>query len=613
MKKTKRFLMLLCLVAIFAIIFTVSASAAGEITDGYYKYRILENDTVEITAYIGNEETVIIPEEFDGKKVTKIGEESFYGVDATKIVLPSGTELIDWFAFCYCENLETVVFNEGLKIIEPMAFANCRAIEEINLPESLEEIGWGVFDDAAERIEELVIPGSLKSCDMNDILESGEPYSQIGVHKLLKEVVFNEGVENIEISNSPCTGLKYVYVPVSVKTLDVGSFFSDRAFESIIYAGSSEQWAGVKLGDKLKKLIDNKEISVHIESEHTTEKMKYVMPSCGSYGYTAGEYCETCDAWISGHEVLISYDKHDYKYIGYLGDGDPAESINKATFEEEGYKIEECIYCADRRETTIPKVASVTLSTTNYVYNGKNRTPKVTVKDSEGNQLVKNVDYKLTISSSRSGIGRYTINVDLIGDYYGYKSVYFYIRPAAPKTIKATRTTTSVKLTWDKADGAAGYVVYRYDNVSDSYKRIKTTTATSYTDKELTAGTKYTYKVIPYGRSKLNNVYYSKQNIIIETATKTKTPSITVSSSSKTKAVVKWNNVSGESGYQVWYSTSKDGTYKRFGNAKANATSLTVTSLTSGKTYYFKVRTYTKTDSGYVYGDYSTAKAIKIK
>lgn len=517
MKKNKRILLFSVLIAVLSMLFAASVSAAGEITDGYYKYRVLDNGTVEITDYIGTEDEIIIPEEFDGKKVTKIGEESFYGVDATKVVLPSGTELIDWFAFSYCENLETVAFNEGLKTIDTMAFANCRALEEINLPESIEKISWGAFDDAAETIEELVIPGNVKSCDINEILESNEPNTAYSVHKLLRKVAFNEGVEIIKISNTACTGLKYVYVPASVKKLDTGVLYTDRAFEAIIYAGSSEQWAEVELGENIKKLIDKKEISVHIESEHTTEKKKYVMPSCGSYGYTSGEYCETCDAWISGHEIIVSYDKHDYQ----LSDSDPAESIEAATFEEHGYKLEECIFCGDRKTTIIPKVTSVTLSTTNYVYNGKNRTPKVTVKDSEGNVLVKNRDYKLTVPSKRSGIGKHRILVELTGDYYGYKYVYFYIRPA--------------------------------------------------------------------------------------------TPGARVASTAKGRATVAWTDIDGETGYQVWYSTSKNGGYKKISNYKADTVKIYKTGLQSGKTYYFRVRAYTKTNSGYVYSNFSTAKALTIR
>lgn len=58
-------------------------------------------------------------------------------------------------------------------------------------------------------------------------------------------------------------------------------------------------------------------------------------------------------------------------------------------------------------------------------------------------------------------------------------------------------TTTSQTLKWSKSTGATNYYVYRYDSSSDSYKRIATTTETSYTVKNLKKGTKYSYKIKP--------------------------------------------------------------------------------------------------------------------
>ena len=336
-------------------------------------------------------------------------------------------------------------------------------------------------------------------------------------------------------------------------------------------------------------------------------------PSCDGTGHV-GYFACPCGKWYWDAEGTNPIENEEDILIPPTGAHNEEQVVTKATTSKNGKIVTKCSECGETLSTqTIAKVTSFTLSTTDYVYDGKNKTPKVTVKDANGKQLTKNVDYKTSIASSRSNIGKYYVKVTLIGNYEGTKNVYFYIRPGVPTKLTATQSTSYVKLTWDKAPGAAGYSVYRYDKATDSYKKLKATTALTYTDKDVKAGTKYTYKVVPYGRSRLNNVYYSKGNIIIETATKTSTPSITVTSSSKTKALVKWNNVSGESGYQVWYSTSKDGTYKRFGNAKANATSLTVTGLTSGKTYYFKVRTYTKTDSGYVYGSWSNIKSVKVK
>ena len=95
---------------------------------------------------------------------------------------------------------------------------------------------------------------------------------------------------------------------------------------------------------------------------------------------------------------------------------------------------------------------------------------------------------------------------------------------------------------------------------------------------------------------------------------KPKAPSITdIYSKTKGKAVVKWANVTGESGYELYYASSKDGTYKKVNSYKANKLAGSKTKLKSGKKYYFKVRAYKKTSSGTVYSSWSAVKSVKIK
>ena len=55
---------------------TIGASAA-EITSEF-EYSILDNGTIELTRYTGNSSDVIIPDEIDNKKVTKVNEFCFY-------------------------------------------------------------------------------------------------------------------------------------------------------------------------------------------------------------------------------------------------------------------------------------------------------------------------------------------------------------------------------------------------------------------------------------------------------------------------------------------------------------------------------------------------------
>ena len=323
--------------------------------------------------------------------------------------------------------------------------------------------------------------------------------------------------------------------------------------------------------------------------------------------YCAHTYDSACDATCNKCQTVRTPSAHTYI----------AETTKKATTSADGVITYKCSACGDVESTeTIAKIKSVTLSTTNYIYNGKNKTPKVTVKDANGKTLVKNTDYKLTVASKRSGIGRYTVKVTFIGNYSGTKNVYFYIKTGKPATVKsASQTTSSVKLSWSAVPGAAGYTVYRYSPSKKAYVKAGTTEGTSLTVSKLYAGTKYTFRVVSYGKTSAGKVYDSDVYALLKTATKTKTPELTkvTASSTKGKAYVYHSNVSGETGYTVYYSTKKDSGFKKYANFKADTTRCDITGLTSGKTYYFKVRTYIKTDSGYVYSAWSAVKSVKVK
>ncbi len=72
-------------------------------------------------------------------------------------------------------------------------------------------------------------------------------------------------------------------------------------------------------------------------------------PSCTETGFTSGVYCNDCEAWISGHEVIPTV-AHDYEWV-----------IDKnATEDETGLKHEECTKCHTKRNesTVIPALGT---------------------------------------------------------------------------------------------------------------------------------------------------------------------------------------------------------------------------------------------------------------
>lgn len=95
----------------------------------------------------------------------------------------------------------------------------------------------------------------------------------------------------------------------------------------------------------------------------------------------------------------------------------------------------------------------------------------------------------------------------------------------------------------------------------------------------------------------------SKTFIILPEATK-----ISVKSQDTSWVEVKWNKVTGASGYEVYMATSKDGKYTKIATIKGNSTlNYKKTGLKAGTAYYLKARPYVAVDGTNYYGGYSGA------
>jgi hypothetical protein len=176
----------------------------------------------------------------------------------------------------------------------------------------------------------------------------------------------------------------------------------------------------------------------------------------------------------------------------------------------------------------------------------------------------------------------------------------------------STRNTTSLKLSWSKVSGVSGYQLQRKSG--DSYKTLTNTTSTSYTVKDLSSGTAYTFRVRAY-KTIDGKKYYSSWKSL-STVTKPSTPSIKApTTNSKHQIIAKWNKVSKCTGYQVQYSKKKDfssvvATKTVSGQSK---TSYTGKNFTKGKTYYVRVRAYRTYNDTKYYSSWSSVKSIKCK
>ncbi|MDE6747570.1 MAG: leucine-rich repeat domain-containing protein [Lachnospiraceae bacterium] len=120
---------------------TEAADADTDKQCGGYCYKILADDTVEITAYQGSETTLFIPTYIEDKPVRVIGVQAFKNNKTVeRIYLPQGVVEIGEEAFAGCEALQDIYITEDVERIGKRALADCPLLEEIVFPKALSMI-----------------------------------------------------------------------------------------------------------------------------------------------------------------------------------------------------------------------------------------------------------------------------------------------------------------------------------------------------------------------------------------------------------------------------------------------------------------------------------------
>ena len=120
---------------------------------------------------------------------------------------------------------------------------------------------------------------------------------------------------------------------------------------------------------------------------------------------------------------------------------------------------------------------------------------------------------------------------------------------AAPEISKLESVNGGVKITWGKVSGAAKYRVY-YKG-SKGWTKLTDTTATSFTDKDVSSGKNYTYTVrcITSDAKKFTSGYNSKGKSIKYIAT----PKISKAEVTYDGIKLTWNKIAGAEKYRVYY------------------------------------------------------------
>ncbi len=599
--------------------------AAATVTDSGMTYEPAADGTLTLVKYDGEAAVVVIPETVDGAKVTAVDGGAFAGCDKVEeITLPKTVTVLEAGVFDDCKKLkkltlqnnapeadgvtldtdtEIIVLGKQTKGYDAAPWSGCTVLFAHDLTKAVvEKIPEQAYTGAA------VQPALTVTDALGNELESGKDYT----------VAYKENV-NAGTAVAAIAGMGDYFGEAeqtfAITAKDGTEQFRVEGVENKAYTGEAvTQSVTVYDGDKL--LEENVDYTVSYERNTNVGTAAIVITGTGNYsGVVKKEFSIakpfSAEAEISGLEDRV-YNGAAQTQTITVKDGSTtlrenvdytvayANNTDAGTATVTVTGMGKYMGTLTDAFTIAPvDIADVKITPSNHVYTGAPITPDMVVSYN-GMGLIIGGDYTITYKNNVN-IGKATAVITMMGNYTGQKTVTFQITPEEVTGVKATATTSSVKLTWNATPQATGYRIFYWSNEKNNWVLLKDQSGTSYTHSGLPSGTTYKYAVKAY--KKVSGTKYSGTYPTLSAATlPAKLTGLKVSKATDNTLTLKWNAVSGADAYQVFrWDAAKNG-WKQIGNV----TELTFTdkNLAAGTEYKYAVRGYKRVDGVLYRGAY---------
>ena len=454
----------------------------------------------------------------------------------TELSLKSGITNISGYAFYEEKNLTSVKIPETVNRIGNWAFLDCEGLKNVNIPDGVKRIESWTFSNCSS-LTNITVPDSVTVLD-------GLAFSYC---TNLKNIELSKNLTEIGMGAlSHCTSLETIDIPDSVIIMD-----------NIAMAGCSEL-KSVNIGSNLKT------VGGQVFAGCTS--LEKVNVNLNNKNYTS--------------ENGIWYDKNKTKIILYPYNKKDSAYTTPTSLKElcNGYvgSYGMLLDNSNLKTVTIEKnVAKIDDYAIGFVF------------DFDNYKINKVKDF--TVKGYRG----------TVAESYAKKNSFNFV--ALDKTLqtpsisKLENTSGGIKISWNKVSGAYGYRVYQ--KTSNGWKRIKDTTATSYTDSAVSVNQTKTYTMRCIDKngntvSGYNSKGWSKKYTPVA-------PTISKLENTSGGIKLSWNKIAGVYGYRLYYKTSSGG-WKRFKDT--TATSFTDSGVSPNRTETYTIRCIDKngnTVSGY--------------
>ena len=584
---------------------TSVVSASDTLKSGDYEYSLLDDGTVEITKYIGSVSDVTIPNMIGGKKVTSIGESSFFNCSKlTEVKIPFGVKYIQDRAFSSCNQLKRTVVPKSVVSIASDAFYACENLADITIPDSVTYIGSGAFC-FCENLTDITIPNGVTYIGSSAFAGTG-----------ITNIVIPDSVTELEGGVfCDCKKLETVKLPKTLTKIPGSMFAGCYKLENVNIPNTvtkidTQAFQNCKKLSKVNLPPTLKEIGIYAFNGCTSLKNIDMPDNLKIIG--AMSFCDCNLSQIHLPKSVTEIQEYALGYNDLYPDSiyfEPSKIKNfkiygyKGTVAETYAKKNGLIFVEPGNNISTPSVSSLTNTTGGIKLAWKKVDGaygyRIYQKTSNGWKRIKDTTATSFTDSAVSAnqTKTYTIRcIDKNGKTIsGYNSKGWSKKytPVAPTISKLENTTGGTKLSWNKIAGVYGYRLYQ--KTSNGWKRIKDTTATRYTDSAVSANQTKTYTIRCIDKNgKTVSGYNSKG------WSKKYTAAPTISKLENTTGGIKlsWNKVTGVYGYRVYQKTSNG--WKRIKDTTATRYTDSAVSANQTKTYTIRcINKNGKTISGY--------------
>lgn len=362
---------------------------------------------------------------------------------------------------------------------------------------------------------------------------------------------------------------------------------TNRTLSLVIFEEKNGQPASEAIGSNISNNGAN--CAAYLSYELSAAKSYYVYCISSVYDYKVEPKASTVQ-----HTLNIAAHQHVFMY----NESSDGRSIN-----------ETCAAVGCDYTKNYGKIAQAYCTTTQYVYDGKEKTPKVVVKDNRGAVVSSNY-YTVKYSSGRTKVGSYLATVS-------FKQPYAKYTGSDRKTIKKTNNINCIFKVLPRADKIVlSQTVYGY---SGKTKNPSVTVKDNFGN---TVSSSYYTVTMPSGRMNVGTYTVKVAFKAPYSGTKTATFVINPIGTSFTSMTAESKGFSAKwtkrpvqvTGYQVQYglksnfSGSKTKTYSGCSTASGK-----ITGLSAKKKYYVRIRSYKTVSGKNYYSVWSSTKSVTTK